>query len=135
MTGDIIQGYNQLPNKGELLIITASLKDALCLTAIGINAIAPQSENTTLSSSVIEELKTRFNKVFIMFDTDNAGIKNALKFSKLYNIPYLMLPNDNVGKDVADYKEKLTLQEFTFLINKTIENYDTVIQETQSEQS
>ena len=40
-----IQGYDQLPKKGKLLVITKSMKDCLSMYSCGITAIAPCSEN------------------------------------------------------------------------------------------
>ena len=65
-----VQGYNQLPNKGERLIITSSLKDVMCLYAAGYNAIAMQSEMQIPSEKLISELTTRFNTIEILYDND-----------------------------------------------------------------
>lgn len=105
-----IQGYTQLPAEGDLLIIAASMKDALCLIAVGFNAIAPQSESTSIPDAIIEELKGRFKQIVILFDNDEAGLASAKKYSALYDIEYKQLipiPTVNKLKDVADYKEHL----------------------------
>ena len=60
-----VQGYNQLPNNGERLIITSSLKDVMCLYSAGYNAIAMQSEMQIPNEKLISELKQRFNTIEI----------------------------------------------------------------------
>ena len=71
-----IQGYNQLPNKGERLLITSSLKDVMCLHAAGYNAIAMQSEMQMPSEKLISELKERFNTIDILYDNDFNNVNN-----------------------------------------------------------
>ena len=44
LTENDIQGYEQLPKNGDLLIITKSLKDVMVLYEMGYNAISPSSE-------------------------------------------------------------------------------------------
>ena len=61
-----IQGYNQLPNTGEHLIITSSLKDVMCLHEVGYPAIALQSEMQIPDEKLISELKERFNTIEIL---------------------------------------------------------------------
>ena len=48
-----IQGYDQLPKSGKLLVITKSLKDVMCLYSCGITACAPNSENLFISDAVL----------------------------------------------------------------------------------
>jgi len=97
-----LQGYDQLPEKGELLIVTKSMKDVMLLYELGYNAVAPNSESTGIDSSVFEDLKKRFNKIVLFYDNDEAGIKASNVFSEIYNIPYMMLdPSD--AKDISDY--------------------------------
>jgi hypothetical protein len=100
-----IQGYTQLPDKGELLVITSSYKDVMSLYKYGYNAIAPQSENTMISSEMMEELKERFSKIIVFFDNDSAGITAANIYNELYNIEYVHTPVDE-PKDISDYYKK-----------------------------
>ena len=52
----MLQGAHQLPAEGELLVVTKSMKDVMCLYSLGITAIAPNSENLFLTESQFEKL-------------------------------------------------------------------------------
>lgn len=110
--GGLLEGYTQLPHKGEILVITKGLKDVMTLHSIGVNAVAVRSENTPMSENAFELLKNRFDKIYIWFDVDEAGFKGAAKMSNLYNLPTLTHDKE-LGKDPSDIyrdhgKEKLT---------------------------
>ena len=60
-----LQGLAQLPDKGKLLIITKSLKDIMVLYEYGYTAVAPQSEHSSIPTSLMENLKGRFDKIII----------------------------------------------------------------------
>jgi len=102
-----VQGYNQLPDKGERLIITSSLKDVMCLHAAGYYAIAMQSEMQIPSEKLISELNTRFNTIEILYDNDftkedNPGQLMAKKISNLYGFRNICLPQTFESKDPSD---------------------------------
>tara|TARA_R110002012_G_scaffold1455_10_gene6182 strand:+ start:1114 stop:2106 length:993 start_codon:yes stop_codon:yes gene_type:complete len=102
-----VQGYNQLPNKGERLIITSSLKDVMCLHAAGYNAIAMQSEMQIPSEKLISELNTRFNTIELLYDNDfekldNPGQAMAKKICDLYGFKNICLPRTFESKDPSD---------------------------------
>jgi len=119
------QGYSQLPSKGELLIITKSLKDVMSIRdVLRVPSIGLQSESVMMKDSVMEEYKSRFKKVVCLFDNDNAGINLSEQFSEYFNVPYFLLPNINDTKDFSDLvkevgKEKAR-QIFTKELNKLI---------------
>jgi len=95
-------GYEQLPETGELLIITKSLKDVMELYQYGYASIAPQNETTCISIEFMAELKQRFKRVVLFFDNDDAGVKGAKKHIKLHNIENIKLPVTDT-KDISDY--------------------------------
>ena len=97
-----IQGYKQLPEKGDILIITKSLKDVMCLYKMNIPAISPASESTFIPLPALEELRKRFKRIIILFDRDSAGFKNTRKFTKLYNLSFLFINKKFKAKDVSD---------------------------------
>jgi len=109
--GGILEGYTQLPHKGTQLIITKGLKDVMMFHSLGINAVAVRSENTPMSKNAFELLKNRFDRLFLWFDADEAGIIGCKKMQDMYNIPCVY--HDPVwGKDPSDIyknhgKEKL----------------------------
>lgn len=96
-----IQGYDQLSG-AKYLIICSSLKDVMSLMSMGfktIDAIAPDSENTMLTEEFINEMKSKYEKVFTLFDDDVAGLKSMMKYEEMFNLPYIRL---QMSKDLSD---------------------------------
>jgi len=82
----IHQGYTQLPDTGELLIITKSRKDVMALHDVcGVPAIGLQNEGVMMKDSVMEEYKHRFDKVVALFDNDLPGRTFSKKFAEIFN--------------------------------------------------
>jgi hypothetical protein len=115
-----IDGYNKLPESGDLLIITSSRKDRLVLKKLGYISIAPPSENTYISEEKIEELKRRFKKVVLYLNNDEEGIKFAKRQSEEYEIDYI---HNETGepKDPSDLVKKYKERGFE-MIKKLIED-------------
>lgn len=103
-----LQGYDQLPETGILLVITKSLKDVMFLYEMGIPAVAPPSESSILSEEQYEDLSNRFDNLVSMYDFDLTGLRSANKMHRLYDIPRVFLTNgrfgtkDYGGKDPTD---------------------------------
>jgi hypothetical protein len=107
-----IQGYDQLPTKGERLIITSSLKDVLCLTGAGYCAVALQGEMEVPSEKLICELKERFQVIEILYDNDfhkekNPGQRMAKKICDLYGFNNICIPDKFKCKDPSDLVDSL----------------------------
>ena len=99
----VISLWTKVPPSGSEICICSSLKDALCLWSnTGIPAIATQGEGYTMSDTAINELKKRFEKVYILFDCDEAGLIDGEKLSKQTGFINLVLPKFEGGKDVSD---------------------------------
>jgi hypothetical protein len=97
-----IQGLEQLKYDCKYLLITSSLKDLMTfdkLSISNIESIAPDSENTMISETVIKELKSKYFKIIILFDNDEPGIKAAQKYKEKYGLDYVILP---LEKDLSD---------------------------------
>lgn len=97
-----IQGYEQLPKKGDLLIITKSMKDVMCLYEMGYTAISPASESTFLTPDVIDALKLRFKRILICFDRDISGVKNMRKISLKTGLNGFLIHKKWKAKDISD---------------------------------
>ena len=97
-----IQGYEQLPRKGDLLIITKSLKDVMCLYEMGYTAISPSSESTFPTLDVIDALKRRFKRILICFDRDISGVKNMRKISLKTGLNGFLVHKKWKAKDISD---------------------------------
>lgn len=82
----ILEGYDQLPLFGDLLIITKSLKDVIVLHMMGYNAISLQGEHNRLTKREYNKLTTRFNTIISLYDNDDAGKKGALYLENTYGI-------------------------------------------------
>lgn len=99
-----IQGYDQLPKKGKLLIITKSMKDSMCLYSCGITACAPNSENLFISDKVLEDLKSRFENIVVFYDNDRPGLYNMAKIRREHpELTYIFIPRKYGSKDISDF--------------------------------
>lgn len=99
-----IFGWKQLPEKGDLLIITGGEKDVMTLAAKGFNAITLNSETATLSKTIVDELKLRFIQILVLYDNDDTGIKQSNILAVAHGLHRLVLPTlQNNGKDISDY--------------------------------
>lgn len=97
-----VQGYEQLPKKGDVCIITKSLKDVMCLYEMGIPAISPSSESTWLPDTVLEDILKRFKRVLICFDRDGPGMRNLRKISLKTGLNGLIMHKKFKAKDISD---------------------------------
>lgn len=115
----VISLWDMMPKKGEKLVICSSVKDALCLTACtDIPAIALQGEGYSISKSALNNLKRRFDKIFICLDNDEPGKKYAEKLENQTGFTNIVLPLDMwESKDIADmYKNNINKEEIKNLL-------------------
>lgn len=100
--GSVVGLWTKVPKTSDRLVICSSLKDALCLWSnTGIPSIYVQSETTGLSQTAQEVLKSRFKKIFICFDTDDAGKKDGIKLSSETGFINIV-PDLGDEKDLSD---------------------------------
>ena len=99
---DIIQGYAQLPEGGDVLYITSSLKDVMCLYAMRMHSIALQSEMQMPTMVLMQVLRKRFRRIVIFYDNDPPGHLMASKICNEYQLDNLYIPRDWNAKDVSD---------------------------------
>lgn len=97
-----IQGYAQLPKKGDILFITKSMKDLMCMHEIGIPAISPSSESTFIPEDVLEQLTLRFKRIIILFDRDVAGVRYSRKLSQKTGLESMLIHKKFKAKDISD---------------------------------
>lgn len=102
-----LQGYEQLPKTGDLLIITKSLKDVMVLHELGYTSVALHSENDRLYKNIYNNLQHRFKRIVILFDNDKPGLESAIKLSNKYELQYIYLDSSLLElyniKDISDY--------------------------------
>ena len=119
-----IQGYRQLPKKGDLLFITKSLKDVMCLYEMGFYAVSPSSETTFIPNSILEDLRKRFKTIIILFDRDEAGVKNARRCNKEHKLNAMFVHKKFKAKDVSDAVKANGFVVVKNWLTKTVEGYD-----------
>lgn len=111
MDSSVISLWTKVPEYGDRIIICSSLKDALCISCnLHIPAIALQGEGYDVSDTAVNELKRRYKQVFISFDTDKPGLKDARKLSERTGFPYIV-PDLGAEKDYSDYYKSLQNKE------------------------
>lgn len=108
MDSSVISLWTKVPEYGDRIVICSSLKDALCLSSqLHIPAIAPQGEGYSMSDKAISELKRRYGKVFICFDTDKAGKVDSKKLAEKTGF-INVIPDLGKEKDFSDYYKSLS---------------------------
>lgn len=114
----VISLWTKVPKEGEKICICSSLKDALCLWAnTGIPALAIQGEGYGMSDTAINELKRRFNKVYICLDNDEAGLKDGVHLASKTGFINVVIPQFKGGKDISDlYKVLGNKEQFKQII-------------------
>lgn len=112
----LMQGYNRLPETGNILIYTKSYKDVMSLSTFGLNAIAPQTETELINLQLHEELTRRFTTIVSLVDNDNTGRNMGNRYSAI-GVPTFVFPwtmekdfSDNVKKYGDRYMRDLILK-------------------------
>lgn len=107
MDSSVIGLWTKIPKTGDRVVICSSLKDALCVSCqLHIPTLCLQGEGYNMSETAINELKRRFNKVFIAFDVDKPGVKDAQKLSEETGF-INVVPDLGTEKDFSDYYKSL----------------------------
>jgi hypothetical protein len=106
---DFSFGYKQLPESGDLLLITGGEKDVLTLSSLDFNAIALNSETAFMQNEIAEDLKSRFKEVIVLYDSDPTGISSSEKLCRAYGFKQALFPNGiftDGEKDISDFVKK-----------------------------
>ena len=120
--------WSKIPDNGENLIITSSRKDALCIWEnSGIPSLSLQAEGYIPKRHVVEQLKQRFNNVFVLYDNDfkskeNHGLIFGKRMADEFNITMLLIPEEYQTKDPSDFCKAYGRDETRKLINKLIKD-------------
>lgn len=118
-----LQGYKQLKDSDDILIITKSQKDCMCFYEFNINAVSPSSESTFCSEKQIEEFKNRFKHIIVMYDQDKAGKHNMYKIRLKYpELDYFVIPSYLKAKDFSDLVKLYGKEKVKELLNECL-NY------------
>lgn len=119
-----IQGAKQLPETGNVLIITKSLKDVMALYELGISAIAPCSEVLFISDQQLKKLQERFKNIIVIYDNDLPGIQGMQRIKKAHpELKFFWIPRDSGAKDISDYIKKYGVDKAKNYIKELKEKY------------
>ena len=95
----------------------------MCLYEMGFNAISPSSETTFVPDDILEDLKKKWKNIIIMYDRDEAGMKNARKYSKKYGLDAIFVHKKFKAKDVSDAVRDNSFFAVKEWLTKTVERY------------
>lgn len=125
LTNRHVQGLAELPKEGgNLLIITKSLKDVMCLYEMGFSAIASSSETTFIPEDILKSLQSKWKHIIILYDRDKTGIKTARTYSKQYKLDAVFVHKKFIAKDVSDAVKNTNFQEVKDWLIKTLNRYE-----------
>lgn len=124
LTTSDVQGLAQIPKKGDLLIITKSLKDVMVLYEMGYTAISAASETTFIPENILSGLKEKWKYIVLLYDRDKAGIQNARKYSKQYNLPAFFINKKFKSKDISDAVKNCGFDNIKQWLIKELKCYD-----------
>lgn len=118
--------WTKLPEKGNILIITSSRKDALCIWEnTGIPSVSLQAESNMPKKHVVQQLKDRFDKIYILYDNDydsevNRGRLLGRRLAKEFDLIQIEIPDKYKSKDPSDLHLNHGKEILTKTINKMI---------------
>lgn len=125
LTNRHVQGLAELPQEGgNLLIITKSLKDVMCLSEMGFNAIAASSETTFIPEDILQSLRSKWKHIVILYDRDKTGMKTARQYSKRYGMDAIFVHKKFKAKDISDAVRDNGFFVIKEWLTKTVERYD-----------
>lgn len=124
LTNRHVQGLAELPKEGgNLLIITKSLKDVMCLYEMGFNAIAASSETTFIPEDILKSLRKKWKHIVIIYDRDKTGMKTAREYSKQFRLDAVFVHKKFKAKDVSDAVRDNSFFAVKEWLTKTVERY------------
>lgn len=112
-----IEGFDQLPLHGDMLILTKSLKDVMCYRMLGYSAISLQGEANKLDAELVRKLLKRFNQIIVNYDNDDQGIKSTEALIINYNFKHFYIDD---AKDLSDYIKIFGINKAKEIINGKI---------------
>jgi hypothetical protein len=124
----MFNGWNQLPESADRLIITSSMKDVLAWRLLDEWSIAPQTESQLIPESIIHKLISRFPQIYINYDNDFSSTENSgqlfankiINTYKEYELKNLIIPDKYKSKDISDLIKNHRLEEAKQLRKKLI---------------
>ena len=125
LTNRNVQGLSEIPKEGgNLLIITKSLKDVMCLYERGFNAIAASSETTFIPDGILQSLRSKWKHIVILYDRDKTGMLESRKYSRQYKLDAIFVHKKFKAKDVSDAVKNNSFADVKKWLTKTLSVYD-----------
>ena len=125
LTNRNVQGLSELPVEGgNLLIITKSLKDVMCLYEMGFNAIAASSETTFIPDDILNSLRHKWKHVIMLYDRDKTGMLESRKYSRQYKLDAVFVHKRFKAKDVSDAVKDNSYNDVKQWLTQTLMKYD-----------
>lgn len=125
LTNQNVQGLAELPKEGgNLLIITKSLKDVMCLYEMGFNAIAASSETTFIPDNILQSLRSKWKHVIMLYDRDKTGMLESRKYSREYKIDAIFVHKKFKAKDISDAVRDNSFVDVKQWLTNTLRVYD-----------
>lgn len=118
--------WTQLPKEGDILIITSSRKDALCIWEnANIPATSLQGEGYLPKKHIVEQLKHRFKEIYVLYDNDFEGEKNwgridGERLCKEFDLKQIEIPITYRSKDPSDLCKNYDRKTVAAVINQLI---------------
>lgn len=124
LTNRYVQGLSELPKEGgNLLIITKSLKDVMCLYEMGFYAIAASSETTFIPDDILQSLRSKWKHIIILYDRDRTGMLKARDYSRRYKFDAIFVHKKFKAKDISDAVRANGFFAVKDWLTKTVERY------------
>ena len=129
----VLYGWSQLPETGDVLIMTKSMKDVMTIDSItGLPTVALQNEKIFPKGKIMDELKGRFKKIYLFYDNDwnkstNYGREFGKAISEEFSIPQIEIPDVIAemydAKDVSDLAKNAGEDYVKLMLLNGIEEY------------
>ena len=101
----LLHGLKNLPDTGNLLLISSSLKDGLCLQQLGYNFTCMTVEIGKIPLIQWNNISSRFKRIVFLLDFDKPGIDWSIRMAKEYKAESRIITGFNGCKDVAEIVE------------------------------
>lgn len=106
-------GHNILPTKQhDVLLVVSSAKDTNVTLQCDFYTISPHTESQIFTLQQYRYYKRIFRKIIIFYDNDETGIKQAEKFSKTYDLDYIVLEDTKDQFEFVKKYDLITLKEW-----------------------
>jgi len=126
--GDIMFGYDQVPEGSDDVFLCAGEKDTLALYAnTGHYGVALNSETANLSVQQYVLLKEKAKRIWAVYDPDETGIASMKKLWNWYMIPGIKLPE----LDLSDWFRFLKAEKHS--VNERKQKFDQLWEDTKRE--